>query len=891
MIKPILNFNCRGKPVRSYHLFSFSVVCLFFGAVCLLNLPACTSDIDSQLDCACHTESPCCDGCNPINVGEPCGYGSALAGQDGGADGDSGAGHADPSPVCGDYQCTVQGTCRIQLAEGWCFDDLTCHNTDSSPLHCGQCGEACAWGQVCAEGECAAQCPTGGAPYTDCDGSCVVLDRDYYHCGECFVSCSPGQVCVDGVCTSDGCDDDLSECVGYCVDLDSDPDHCGECSARCGDGDVCSEGECVGDGCPAGREDCDGACVDLEDNDLHCGACGQICTGGNLCVDGECIIPVQALTVEPQSDELVVGGAIQLATTILPENATYQTVNWSSSDLGVATVDSAGLVTAVGGGQAVITAATANGALTATCEITVLVPVTGITIEPQSMVIPPGGAGQLTAIIAPAEATDKRVEWASSDQVILTVNEDGLVSGLQAGYATVTAETVDGNHSATASIRVGTPVAGVTLSTETLNLDVGETSFLSAAVLPENATDKRVNWSSSNTLVATVNATGMVTAAGPGRTSITVTTEEGGFSAECEVKVISRVTGVTLEPVAFNILLSNGTRQLTVSVIPPDAHNKLVIWSSSNEAVATVSGTGMVTGVSTGNAIITVTTQDGGHTASAQVSVITMPQGYALMPAGTFTMGSPTNELGRIVASETQHQVTITRPFIIKATQVTQGEWQSMMENNPSSFSSCGANCPVEQVSWHMALAYANALSAEEGLAQCFDCTGSGTSVECDLKPQYTKPQDCPGYRLPTEAEWEYAARVGTTTAFHTGEITNTSTCSNMNVAGWYAPNSGGTTHAVGGKEANARGLYDMHGNVWEWTWDWYQENLGSTPVTDPAGPPYGSSRVLRGGSWSNYARCCWAAGAGLHMVSGHGMHAPLGRHLGNRVCWVIGCP
>ncbi len=232
---------------------------------------------------------------------------------------------------------------------------------------------------------------------------------------------------------------------------------------------------------------------------------------------------------------------------------------------------------------------------------------------------------------------------------------------------------------------------------------------------------------------------------------------------------------------------------------------------------------------------------------------------FARIPAGSFIMGSPSGELGRF-DDETQHHVSISRPFMMQVTEVTQGQWQDLMGYNPAHFKGCGANCPVEQVNWHEALAYANATSATEGVAQCFDCTGSGTSVECDLKPQYTKPQDCPGYRLPTEAEWEYAARAGTTTAFHTGRITGTTTCSNMDAAGWYDSNSGSTTHAVGGKAANAWGLYDMHGNMWEWTWDWYQENFGSTAVTDPAGPSYGSNRVLRGGSWRNSARYCRAA-------------------------------
>ncbi len=230
---------------------------------------------------------------------------------------------------------------------------------------------------------------------------------------------------------------------------------------------------------------------------------------------------------------------------------------------------------------------------------------------------------------------------------------------------------------------------------------------------------------------------------------------------------------------------------------------------------------------------------------------------FVEIPAGTFTMGSPPNQPGAY--RETQHHVTLTRSFLMMTTEVTQEEWKSRMDDNPSHFISCGFNCPVENVNWHEALAFANVASAAEGLPQCFTCTGSGTDVNCDLSSQYGKPQDCLGYRLPTEAEWEYAARAGTTTAFYNGDITfpyPIHVDSNLDQVGWFEGNSSNKTHAVGGKAANAWGLYDMHGNVWEWTWDWYQSNLGGAPVTDPPGPTWGlySNRVSRGGSWNRSA-------------------------------------
>jgi formylglycine-generating enzyme required for sulfatase activity len=172
----------------------------------------------------------------------------------------------------------------------------------------------------------------------------------------------------------------------------------------------------------------------------------------------------------------------------------------------------------------------------------------------------------------------------------------------------------------------------------------------------------------------------------------------------------------------------------------------------------------------------------------------------------------------------------------MKATEVTQGEWQAVMGSNPSHFKNCGANCPVEQVSWDDAVGYANALSRREGLPECYaGSTFTGLT--------------CTGYRLPTEAEWEYAARAGTTTATHADRGT----------VAWFSENSGSETHPVGQKQPNAWGLYDMLGNVWEWTSGWY-DRYPSGPVADPTGTGAGLNRVYRGGSWRLNARYARAA-------------------------------
>ena len=232
------------------------------------------------------------------------------------------------------------------------------------------------------------------------------------------------------------------------------------------------------------------------------------------------------------------------------------------------------------------------------------------------------------------------------------------------------------------------------------------------------------------------------------------------------------------------------------------------------------------------------------------------------IPAGTFTMGSPAGETGR-ESDEVQHRVTITRAFELKETEVTQGEWQEVMGSNPSRFKDCGANCPVEQVSWYDAIAYCNALSVKVGLERCYKDGAKDydvSSASNKATPVWPKGLDCRGYRLPTEAEWEYAARAGTTSAVY----------ANLGEAAWYGDNSGGKTHAVKQKQGNAWGLHDMLGNVWEWTWDWAAD-YGSGEQRDPTGPSTGTWRVSRGGSWPDDARFARAAFRGARAPDDQG--------------------
>ena len=203
----------------------------------------------------------------------------------------------------------------------------------------------------------------------------------------------------------------------------------------------------------------------------------------------------------------------------------------------------------------------------------------------------------------------------------------------------------------------------------------------------------------------------------------------------------------------------------------------------------------------------------------------------ALEP-GSFTMGSPMSEFGR-GADETRHAVTLTRKVYIGQREVTQAEWKQVMGTNPSQFADC-ARCPVETVDFFQVNAFLSRLNAGNAAMR---------------------------YRLPTEAEWEYACRAGTTTAFSTGRAISTDQANYDGRFPYSGGSRGGTLGKpapVGSYPANAWGLFDMHGNVWEWTADWYGD-YGAEAATDPAGPSKGRARVIRGGSWhfdANSMRC-----------------------------------
>lgn len=341
----------------------------------------------------------------------------------------------------------------------------------------------------------------------------------------------------------------------------------------------------------------------------------------------EPLIPVTGIVINESSDNIVLvkGESKTFTATVNPSDATDKTITWSVSDDTILSVDQNGKVTALAGGSAKVVVTTNDGGKKAECSITVIVPVESveITSAPEGLKMTEGDTFTFTAVMKPEDATDKNFEWSSSNPSVLTIDQEGKAVAVKAGKAVVSIKTSDGKLSDSREITVEElvvviPVSSVEFDYDFVEVNPGAEVALSVIVLPENATDKSLVWTSSDETVATVKD-GVVKGIKSGQAEITVKTVDGGFTDKCTVNIAVHIQKVQLDKTSLELEVGQQS-VLTPVFIPADATNKSVIWKTSDSNVADVSE-GVVTAKNVGDAVITVETVSGHLTATCAVKV------------------------------------------------------------------------------------------------------------------------------------------------------------------------------------------------------------------------------------------------------------------------------
>ena len=324
------------------------------------------------------------------------------------------------------------------------------------------------------------------------------------------------------------------------------------------------------------------------------------------------------INFETPTMEIEKGSQVTLNVILSPANITNVTLNWVTGDPKIATVSN-GVVTAVGNGTTSIIVSDADQKYATVCTITVVTTVTDLELDEHMVMLSKGTSHQLNATLLPEGASDTAVTWKSSNTDVATVSNDGTVTAIAGGAAIITATSANGKTDS-CNIVVTSPVEGVTLDTEELVLNVGQVQLLIATILPIDANNQEMVWSSSDLSVVTVDGNGAVNALKTGTAVITVTTVEGYFTASCNVTVKNAVTEITFDSEGSD-LEQGKTLQLTPILTPEDADEPILTWTTSDPAIATVDENGLVTAVGLGDAVITVTTENG-VTASYNIHVI-----------------------------------------------------------------------------------------------------------------------------------------------------------------------------------------------------------------------------------------------------------------------------
>jgi uncharacterized protein YjdB len=330
------------------------------------------------------------------------------------------------------------------------------------------------------------------------------------------------------------------------------------------------------------------------------------------------------LMIRPDSLNVKMSANITLRSTVLPAAATNKKVTWTSSNSSVATVGTTtGLVTTVGLGSVDITAATIDGGFTDKVTLQVITPVATITLSDTTKTLKMGSADYtLIPTILPNNATLATVSWSSSNTAVAMVDSNGLVHAVGPGTANITVTTADGAKTARCTIVIPRPVTSVQIRhADSLNVNLGSPMTLKALILPINATDLKLTWSSSDDTVASVASTGALTTHKEGSTVIKVTASDGGLTDTITVNVIKGVTSITLNKSAATIVVGGTDLNLTASVLPTTATYKTVYWESSKSGIATVDQNGVVHAVAAGTTVISAFSMDGNKVAKCSITV------------------------------------------------------------------------------------------------------------------------------------------------------------------------------------------------------------------------------------------------------------------------------
>lgn len=335
---------------------------------------------------------------------------------------------------------------------------------------------------------------------------------------------------------------------------------------------------------------------------------------------------ITSIKIENLGQEVYIGGEYQLKVTHTPADLTAPAYTWESSNPDIATIDNNGKLKALKEGQTTIKITTSSLNLTSSLTVSVLpIQATSIKLDKQTNEITTGESFTLTYKIEPENTTNKSVSWKTSDENIATVSKDGLVTAVSDGDVTITVSL--GNLSDECKVKIKPiKVSGIILDKTSITLERTEKQILTATVLPENAKNKNITWSSSNEKIAKIDNDGNIEAISIGNAIITATTKDGNFKAECAiiVKPIS-VKNIKLFPDNLTMLVGTASvnAALTYNIQPLNADNQKISTNNSNPNIATWNaGTGVVTAHNVGKTIITVKTDDGGHEANCTINVL-----------------------------------------------------------------------------------------------------------------------------------------------------------------------------------------------------------------------------------------------------------------------------